>query len=501
MKTAIIQLNPKTADIDENSDRIKLITEKEKNSDLIIFPTLAITGINCRDYFKSKDFTDKQNAAIQELQIISQNLNKDIIIGIAESDDNKLYSSIALIQDGRLDILCRKSKLTNEEARYFSSGKGSASIKYKGRYITATLDNENINSKTDLLLNFALENYQMDTLSRRLIDKNYAEIKINPVCLSGSYLYDGRSFVSNKKGKKILLAKAFEEDVMYFDDERHYEELKRRDINVYEETIEALSFGLKDFCRKNGFKKIVLGLSGGIDSALTAAIACKAMGSGNVHGITMPSEYSSSGSVEDSYALAKNLGMTCETKSIKPLFDSFVENIQEKKYFDLAEENLQSRLRGVILMNYSNRNNALLLSTGNKSEVATGYCTLYGDTCGGLCLLSDIYKTDVYRIAEKINKDKEIIPVSTMTKAPSAELRPDQKDSDSLPEYDVLDKVIKLYFEEGMPINEIKKLCVDKPVEQIIKTVLRAEFKRKQMTSGIKLSEYSFVCDIDYPAI
>ena len=215
----------------------------------------------------------------------------------------------------------------------------------------------------------------------------------------------------------------------------------------------------------------------------------------------MPSEYSSSGSVDDSVELAKNLGMECKNIPIKPLFETFVDKVQGQKYNDLAEENLQSRLRGIILMNYSNRYNALLMATGNKSEVATGYCTLYGDTCGGFCVLADIYKTDVYKVAERINKDRIIIPTSTMTKAPSAELRPGQKDTDSLPEYDVLDKVIKLYFEENIDEEEICYMLPNKPVKQIIRTILRAEFKRKQMTSGVKLSDRSFVCDIDYPAI
>lgn len=355
--------------------------------------------------------------------------------------------------------------------------------------------------KTDILVNMAAENFQMDTFAKRNKEKNYCEIKVNPVCFAGNFVFDGRSYISNKKGQKIVQAPAFEEVCIRYDDEKQYEPIISTDKNIYDETIEALVFALKDFCNKSGFKKIVIGLSGGIDSALTAALACKAIGSENVFGITMPSEYSSSGSVDDSIELAKNLKMECTTIPIKPLFNCFVDDVQKNKYNDLAEENLQSRLRGIILMNYSNRHNALLLATGNKSEVATGYCTLYGDTCGGFCLLSDIYKTDVYKISERINKGGIIIPVNTMTKPPSAELRPGQKDTDSLPDYDTLDKVIKLYFEEKIAIEDIEYLNPGKPVRQIIKTILRAEFKRKQMTSGIKLSNRSFVCDIDYPTI
>ncbi len=497
MKAALIQLNPKTADIEENSAKIKQYIENEK-AEIVIFPALAITGFDCRDYFSDSDFINQQNTVLEEITLMSK--EKDILIGFAERADNGLYSSIALLSGGKRTIVCRKKNLHNIEKKYFKSGGGAADIEYKGRLTTITLD-DMTESKTDILINFSAENFQTDTIQRRLREKNYSEIKVNPVCLAGSYIFDGRSYFSNKRGERIITAPAFEEASICYDDESINKVKKGKEFNIYDETIEALVFSLKDFCRKTGFKKAVIGLSGGIDSALTAVLACKAIGSENVIGITMPSEYSSSGSVDDSMELAENLNMECINIPIKSMFNCFVEDIQREKYNDLAEENLQSRLRGIILMNYSNRYNALLLATGNKSEVATGYCTLYGDTCGGFCLLSDIYKTDIYKIADRINKEGIIIPRSTIRKAPSAELRPNQKDTDSLPEYEVLDKVIKLYFEERISIEEIEYLCPGKPVRQIIKTVLRAEFKRKQMTSGVKITNRSFVCDIDYPNI
>lgn len=498
MKATIIQLNTKSADIEENGEKIKNYITEGNSDELIIFPTLAITGINCCDYFKSAEFIEKQNRELEEITELSK--QRDIILGIAEKAEDGLYNSVALLSNGKKKILCRKKNLTEQERKYFKSGNGEENIEYHGRLMTVTLDKLK-ECKTDILLNLNAENFQMDNFFKRITRKTYPEIRVNPVCLSGSYLYDGRSYFSTKQGKKIIEAPAFEESKICYDEEKEYEEIEEKDINIYDETVEAMTFALKDFCKKIGFKKIVLGLSGGIDSALTAAIACRAIGNENVVGITMPSEYSSSGSVNDSFELAKNLGMECKNIPIKPLFETFIENVQGQKFNDLAEENLQSRLRGLILMNYSNRYNALLMSTGNKSEVATGYCTLYGDTCGGFNVLSDIYKTDVYKISERINKDRIIIPISTMTKPPSAELRPNQKDTDSLPEYDVLDKVIKLYFEENIDAEEICYMLPNKPVKQIIKTILRAEFKRKQMTSGIKLSNRSFVCDIDYPAV
>lgn len=498
MKATIVQLNTKSADIEENSEKIKQYITEDNSEELIIFPTLAITGINCCDYFKSFEFIEKQNIELEEITALSK--QRDIILGIVEKADDGLYNSIALLSNGKKKILCRKKDLTEQERKYFKSGNGAVDIEYHGRLMTVTLDKIK-ECKTDILLNLHAENFQTDNFFKRIAKKSYPEIRVNPVCLSGSYLFDGRSYFSTKQGKKIVEAPAFEECKICYDEEKEYEEIAEKDVNIYDETIDAITFALRDFCKKTGFKKIVLGLSGGIDSALTATIACRAIGSENVVGITMPSEYSSSGSVDDSVELAKNLGMECKNIPIKPMFETFVDKVQGKKFNDLAEENLQSRLRGLILMNYSNRYNALLLSTGNKSEVATGYCTLYGDTCGGFNVLSDIYKTDVYKISERINKDRIIIPMSTMTKPPSAELRPNQKDTDSLPEYDVLDKVIKLYFEENIDAEEICYMLPNKPVKQIIKTILRAEFKRKQMTSGIKLSNRSFVCDIDYPAV
>ena len=498
MKTTIVQFNPKTADIEENLEKITEYIDSHRDSELLIFPALSITGINCKDYFLEKDFINKQYSAIDT--IVEHSNGKNILIGIAERHGKKLYSSILLISEGKEKIICRKKNLSEIEKKYFVSGYGSSDIQFKGKLMTVSLDKVT-ECKSDLVINFYTENFQTDNLKKRLKKRSYSEIRVNPVCLSGSYIYDGRSYFSDKKGNKILEAPAFEECAITLDETKEYDLIEEGSVNIYDETIDALVFALKDFCHKTGFKKIVLGLSGGIDSALTAVLASKAIGKENVVGITMPSEFSSSGSVDDSFSLAENLEIECKNIPIKTMFECFVNDIQKERFNDLAEENLQSRLRALILMNYSNRYNALLLSTGNKSEVATGYCTLYGDTCGGFNLLSDIYKTDVYKICERINKDEEIIPNSTMTKPPSAELRPNQKDTDSLPDYSVLDRVIKLYFEQKLAVEDIEYLCPDAPVQQIVKTILRAEFKRKQMTSGVKISEYSFVSDIDYPVI
>ena len=227
---------------------------------------------------------------------------------------------------------------------------------------------------------------------------------------------------------------------------------------------------------------------------------CDAIGAENVLGITMPSKYSTEGSWNDSYDLAKNLGMECKTIPIKPLFDTFIDDVQGQSYFDLAEENLQARLRGNILMAFSNRENRVLVSTGNKSEVAMGYCTLYGDTCGGINLISDLYKQEVYALSNWINKDKEIIPINTITKAPSAELRPDQKDQDSLPAYEVLDEILYRFIEENQLIEEISQKFDKKLVCEIVNKLNGMEFKRNQLTYCLKLSKKALL-ERDYPVV
>jgi len=270
------------------------------------------------------------------------------------------------------------------------------------------------------------------------------------------------------------------------------------EVDDIDDIINALILGLRDYMGKSGFKKAVLGLSGGIDSALTAVIACKAIGPENVFGITMPSVYSSSGSVNDSYALAKNLAMRIETIAIADLFEQFKRDL--KAIFgdlpeDVTEENIQARIRGVLLMSVSNKTGAMLLSTGNKSEVATGYCTLYGDMCGGLAVISDVPKTLVYKIAERINKDAgfDLIPRAIIEKAPSAELRPGQKDQDSLPPYEILDGIIELYIEQKLSLEEIVAAGYEREtVAYTLRLINMNEYKRFQAAPGIKVTSKAF---------
>ena len=271
---------------------------------------------------------------------------------------------------------------------------------------------------------------------------------------------------------------------------------------IMEEAVfKVTTFALREYCENTGFKKVILGLSGGIDSALTAALAVEALGRENVFGVLMPSMFSSEGSVNDSLKLAQNLGIKTAKHTITPLFDNFMEKVAHERLHDLAEENLQARLRGLILMFFSNRDNYLLLSTGNKSEAAMGYGTLYGDLAGGYNLICDLTKTNVYKLSNYINRNGEIIPQEIIEKAPSAELRPNQKDQDSLPEYAVLDDIIEMYVEKLCPKEEIYAKYDKQLVDETVRKIYRAQFKRKQCCLGVRLTERSFLNGASYPIV
>jgi len=320
---------------------------------------------------------------------------------------------------------------------------------------------------------------------------------VNQVGGNDSLLFDGSSLVLNREGKVIAQAKSFEEDLVFFDsvtlDGEMHEQIEGEEASAYA----ALVLGTRDYVRKCGFQRVIIGLSGGIDSALTAAIAADAVGPENVIGVGMPGPYSSPGSIEDARVLAKNLGIRFELLSITEICKSYQQTLKDvfaglKE--DVTEENIQSRARGSLLMAMSNKLNAIVLSTGNKSEIAVGYCTLYGDMVGGLAVISDVPKTLVYRISHYVNSRRPVIPQSSLEKPPSAELRPDQKDSDTLPPYDVLDAILEDYVEESHSATQIAKDRGFDPalIQRVLRMVDRAEYKRQQAAPGIKISEKAF---------
>ena len=440
-KVAIAQINSITGALSKNKKHIETFIEQavQKNIEILIFPKNIILGVNTKDLQYDNSLLFRQKKIQQELKTKYKNIE---LVFNEEKPDNL---------DGKIFNIPQK-------------------------YCYNSFENN----------------------LKKALKQNNLTIFANPVGVFDEKIYEGRSFAAYN-GKIIALGNFLKEELVILD---YNSDLKFKPLSFEEETFKILSFGLKDYCRKTGFEKVVLGLSGGLDSAITAVLACDAIGSENVLGITMPSKFSTKGSYNDSFELAKNLGMICIEKPIKSLFDGFIDSVQDGKvYNDLAEENIQPRIRALILMNYSNRENRLLLSTGNKSECAMGYCTIYGDTCGGLNLIADLFKTDLYKISNWVNKSagKEIIPKNILTKAPSAELRPNQKDEDSLPPYSKLDDILRRYIEEEQTIEEISKDYDKDFVIEIIKKLNFNEFKRNQGTLFFEISKKSLGTERSFP--
>ncbi|MBU1705042.1 MAG: NAD+ synthase, partial [Nanoarchaeota archaeon] len=401
-----------------------------------------------------------------------------------------------------------------DEKRYFSSGKDCKVFDVLGKNIGINIcediwiDNgpstEQCSKGAELIVNISAspffagkEKVREKLVSKRAIENKVPIIYANLVGGQDDLIFDGRSYLFSKQGKLMCKGKSFAEELIILPELDSAKEIISKDDEV-EDTYKALVLALSDYFRKNGFKKTVIGLSGGIDSALTAAIAVEAIGKEKVWGISMPSKFSSKGSVSDSEVLAKNLGIKFDVIPIKEIYDCYLKTLSKQfsgTEFNIAEENIQARIRGNILMAMSNKFGHIVLATGNKSELSCGYATLYGDMSGGLALISDVLKTRVYEICDYINKKagKEIIPSAIITKAPSAELRDNQKDSDSLPEYDILDPILKMYIEDEMSKDDIAKAGFDKElVSKVIKMVDRNEYKRHQAALGFRTTPKAF---------
>jgi NAD+ synthetase len=527
MKIAIAQINPIVADLAGNKDKIlNFINQaKELNADLVVFPEMTTLGYPPMDLLENKNLINQNIAAVNE--IAAQTKDIAVICGYVEKEHDRLYNAAAFIKDGIITEKYFKTLLPTydvfDEDRYFTAGDKYPVIEYQGKKIAMTIceDIWNIDNSTlikekpyqrnpvnnyakqgiDLLINLSASPFvrgknpaKWELCSRLAKTTNMDLLYVNQVGGNDSLIFDGGSFAVNNKGYIISAAKRFEEDLIIvdFDD--------KQNMNLFENELEdiekALVLGLRDYVSKCGFKEVLIGLSGGIDSALVAALAVKALGKEAVMGITMPSKFSSKGSVDDSVKLADNLNIRIEKIAIENLYDQFNSDLADLfagYSFDVTEENLQARIRGNILMAASNKFGRLLLTTGNKSELAMGYCTLYGDMNGGLAVISDLPKTLVYALAKYINREQEIIPEDTITKPPSAELREDQTDQDSLPEYDILDGILEAYVEKKMSAGQIIKLGYDKEVVNfVLKAVDRNEYKRRQAAPGLKITSKSF---------
>lgn len=532
MKIALGQINPTIGDFCGNSAKIVEYSRraKERGADLILFPELAICGYPPRDLVEKPSFVTSNGDALA--QIAKETSGISVVCGLvtpARSDTGKsVMNSAALVRDGRVEFLQSKMLLPTydvfDEDRYFAPAPKQEVFSLNGARVALTICEDAWNDKHfwhkrrynvdpveelvraggNLVLNISASPFEVHKLEfrKKMIQAIAADFKVpvvfcNQVGGNDSLIFDGSSFVIGADGRVLAQAKSFEEDLVLFDTATlagdMHSQVEEADASAYS----ALVLGTRDYVRKCGFQKVVIGLSGGIDSALTAAIAVDALGKENVMGVSMPGPYSSQGSKDDARELAVSLGVRYEVVPISPVFDQFRKvlspvfgNMPE----DFTEENLQSRLRASTLMAFSNKLGALVLTTGNKSEMAVGYCTLYGDMCGALAVIADVPKTMIYRLSEYRNRIAPVIPRATIEKVPSAELRPNQTDQDTLPPYDVLDCILEDYVEEYKTAEQIagERHYDVKLVHSVIRMIERSEYKRQQAAPILKISQKAF---------
>jgi len=518
MKIALAQINPTVGDIQRNKNKIieNLNRARKENVSLVIFPELVVTGYPPKDLLLKKSFVKANKEAVKE--IARMTTGTAAIVGFVDENKGVLHNAAAVLENEELKGVYHKKHLPNydvfDEKRYFAPGSTSGSFFVAGKKVGITIcediwvENNPLpglkKEGVELTINISGSPFHAgkrmlreELIKKRALENNLPMIYLNIIGGQDDLIFDGRSYVFSKKGEILARAKSFEEDFLIISD---FENIARieREQEVIEEIYQAIILGIRDYVFKNGFKKVILGLSGGIDSAVTATLAVHALGADKVEGITMPSEFSSSGSVDDSVQLAKNLGIKCETVAIKEIYQSYLKGLHQQfngTFFNVAEENVQARIRGNLLMAVSNKFGHLVLTTGNKSELSVGYATLYGDMSGGLAVISDIFKVKVYELANFINEreEKEVIPKEIIDKEPSAELRDNQKDSDSLPPYPVLDPILQAYVEEDKSKEEIIALGFNaETVAKVIKLVDRSEYKRNQAALGIRVTPRAF---------
>ncbi len=533
MKIALAQLNYHIGNFNENISKIvdKIKQAQGSQADLIVFAELAISGYPPRDFLEFDDFIKKCESGLEEIASYCENIA--CIVGSPGKNKNGkgkgLFNNAYFIENKTIKTIYHKSLLPNydvfDEYRYFEPNTHFDTVDYKGKKIALTIcedlwnidDNplyqinpmEALAEKSpDLIINIAASPFHTKQREERIkiLSANAKKYKtpifyVNHVGAQTELLFDGGSMVVNAEGNVADELAYFNEDTKLYtlDDVLKGETYTGRQTEKSDLTgkmHDAIIMGIDNYFSKLALKRAIVGLSGGIDSAVTLVLATKALGAENVFALLLPSEFSSDHSVADAQKLAENLNVAYRKISIKDIYASF--KIALKPYFqdrpfDIAEENIQSRVRAVLLMAFSNKFGYILLNTSNKSELAVGYGTLYGDMCGGISVLGDVYKTQVYEIARHINKEKEVIPHNSIIKPPSAELKPDQKDTDSLPEYDVLDKILYAYIEERKSPKEIINQGHDATlVKKILKLVNGNEYKRHQAPPVLRVSSKSF---------
>lgn len=535
MKIALAQLNYHIGNFESNTKKIidHIHQAKQQGADLVVFAELCVCGYPARDFLEYKEFIGLCDAAVKQIAAACNNIA--CIVGVPTFNNNaegkELNNSAIFIEDGQVKAVVNKALLPNydifDEYRYFEPSTRFSCIDFKGYRIALTICEDLWNTienplyvtrpmdmlimeQPDVMINIAASPYSYTHDDERIsILKDNAQryqlplFYVNHVGAQTELIFDGGSLVIDPTGSLVDEMPYFEEALTYYELKGKSEitplqpsTIKEEKDSAIEQIHQALILGIRDYFYKSGFKSAILGLSGGIDSAVVCALAAEALGPENVMAVLLPSSFSSDHSVKDAEDLVKNLGCYSETIPIRNITEAFETALYpqfNQLPFNIAEENIQSRSRAVLLMAMCNKFGYILLNTSNKSEAAVGYGTLYGDMCGGISVIGDVYKTQVFELARHINKDREIIPINTIIKPPSAELRPGQKDTDSLPEYDILDTILREYIENRCSTSEIIKMGHDEPtVRRVLRLVNIAEHKRYQTPPILRVSPKAF---------
>lgn len=538
MKIALAQLNYHVGNFAYNEQKIikHIHKAKSRGADLVVFSEMAICGYPPLDLLEREDFVKRVQLSLEKIRLASDGIG--VIVGAPSKNEavcgKKLYNSAYFFYDKSLLKVQHKTLLPNydvfDECRYFEPNTTFEIVEYKGKRIALTIcedlweeqpESNNFTKRKlhtqspmeqlsalspDVVINIASSLFSTEkeavrsSILTQMCQKYHLPlVYVNQVGANTELIFDGGSKVLSKKGKLKLQMRTFFEDfkIIAVDEIGDMKTLKEKKNKKTVKFIhEALLLGVRDYFKKTGFTKALVGLSGGLDSAVTLVLAQRALGSENVHAILMPSQFSSVHSVDDAVALAENIGVSYDIIPIESSYNEVVHTMQsifKDLPFDVTEENIQARLRGLLLMAYSNKFGNLLLNTSNKSEMAVGYGTLYGDMNGSISVLGDVYKTEVFELARYMNKDEEIIPEHTILKPPSAELRPDQKDSDSLPDYAVLDAILQLYIEENLSAEAIVSRGFDEQVvSRVVTLTNRNEYKRFQSAPVLRVSTKAF---------
>jgi NAD+ synthetase len=538
MKIALCQINPIIGDFPHNTGLILDATEQAKQAgcSMAVFPELSLVGYPPKDLLERPAFTKENLKALERLAARVQGIH--VLCGYVDRNPREtgkaLVNSVALIKDGEILKKGGKRLLPTydvfDETRYFEPAPQSLLFQLQEQTIGVTVcediwnvgDVEGVpryamdpaeelaGRGMDIFVNISASPYTLNkrAIRRKILEKISTQHQVttlycNQVGGNDDLLFDGASMVVDRSGRLILQGKEFGPDLLLWDSEKHYEEFTGPWPSEEESVLRGLVMGTRDYVVKCGFKSVLIGLSGGIDSSLVAVIARKAFGPENVTGVSMPSPYTSQMSREDARALAQNLGIKFLEIPINDIFNAYTRSLAvvfKGLKPNETEENIQARIRGTLLMALSNKFGSMLLSTGNKSETAVGYCTIYGDMNGGLAVISDLPKTLVYRLAQRINREREMIPARVISRPPSAELRPDQTDQDSLPPYDVLDGILDAAIEKNLAFHDIVALGYEPAtVRDVLRRIVVNEYKRRQAAPGLKVTSKAFGYGRRYP--